>query len=108
MANISAMKKLRPIRFFDEDFQKIQARMKEDKVNFQQLGHAFFMSYVNKHKGIMEIVQRVSSEKNDKKRRYNLTNEQAEDILSLIEKESPLKDYVVKQAVKEMKDGEKK
>lgn len=94
-----------PIRLYKDQYDKIKAKMVDDKLSFQKLSEILFTAYLKNNKEVMRLVRKYVDEKDEKKRRFNLDSIEREELLRLIEEEhSPLKD--VNQAVQEMKDEE--
>jgi len=79
-----------PVRVWQDDWIKIQAKLKEDKLTYQKLVEVLLRAYIKDNKDVKKLVKRFSSEKLERKRRYGLTDIEAENLLKETENHSPL------------------
>jgi len=80
-----------PIKLNKTDRDKSKIKLVEDKLSFQKMMEVCFYAYMKNNKAIMELVAPYADIKNDKKRRKELTELEAMDILKLIEQENAFK-----------------
>jgi len=104
VANITVLKKQAPLRFMPDDWKKIKAKMVVDKITYQKLGEILFKAYMRNNKEIMKLVLKYADDKENKKKRYGVTELEAEEILKYAEQHSPLSDF--DEAIKELEDEE--
>jgi hypothetical protein len=83
-----------PIRLWEDDYNKVKAKIVQDKLTFQKLAEVLFKAYLDGNKEILKLVEKYSDQKSEKRRRYNqFTDFEADKILRIIEGEiSPLAD----------------
>jgi hypothetical protein len=80
----------------------------EDHLTFQKLVEVLLYAYLKDNKHIKEIVKQFSDFKNDKKRRNQLDDLEANEILRLIEEEySPLRVMDKAKEIKKKEDEKK-
>lgn len=70
----------------------------------QKLSDILFKAYLKDNKEIMKLVTKYADDKKNKKKRYGMTELEAEDIMSRIEEYSPLSD--IDKAFKEIDKDE--
>jgi len=76
-----------PIKLSKVDRDKSKIKLTEDKLTFQKVMEVCFYAYMKNNKAIMDLVSPYSDASNDKKRRRDLTELEAMDVLKLIEQE---------------------
>lgn len=80
-------KKQCPIRFPKDEFERIREKASNDGLSYQQLGEVLFGAYLKSNKEIVRLVIKyVDSKKNSA---TQLTELEKDDLLRLIENESP-------------------
>ena len=82
-------KKQCPIRLYPEQIKKVKAKVAQDKITFQKLVEICVNAYLKDNKEIKRLVKRHADEKYSRRRRYQLTELEAEEVLRRIEEESP-------------------
>jgi len=95
-------KKQCPIRLYPDQIKKIKAKVMQDKLTFQKLAEILFSAYLKDNKEIKRLVQRHADEKYARRRRYQLTDMEAEELLRRIAKESPYSE--IDEAMEELDD----
>lgn len=106
MANVTKYKKQTAVRIFPDDFEKLKARLVVDSITLQKLFDILVKSYLSGNEEIQKLVDKYKDSRASKKRRYTLTEMEANDILSHIEQFNPLNENKknIKEALKELED----
>jgi len=85
-------KKQCQIRFYADEFEKIQEKAKLDGLSYQQLGDVLFSAYLRDNKHVRKLVDKFVESKNKKDRKFRLDDIERNELLRLIEEEhSPLR-----------------
>jgi len=92
MVNLSLKKKQVLVRLWPEEITILKKKLTTDGITLQKLYEIITKAYLNNNKEIMSIVEKHANDKKNKKKRYVVTEVEAEDILNYIERNSPLKD----------------
>ena len=90
MSTKTDQKKQCQIRFYPDEFERIQVKGKEDGVNYQQLGEILFGAYLKNNKHINKLVRKFVESKSDKTRSFD--DMERNDLFRLLEENSPLKE----------------
>lgn len=72
---ISDKKRLIPFRLWEEDIDKLKAKIVIDKTNFQRVMELMVKLYLEDNPEIMKKIKSVQKEKHARKRRYNSFDE---------------------------------
>ena len=82
-------KKQCQIRFYPDEFERIQLKAKEDGLNYQQLGELLFGAYLKSNKEVMRLVKRFVMSKKDKTP-SRFDDMERNDLFRLLENNSPI------------------
>lgn len=95
-----------PFRLNESDLFKVKELIAQDHITFQKLVEVLLLAYIKGNKEIKSIVTKYADEKSSKKRRYSLTDMEANDLLKFIEEEeSPLRHLDLHRIAKESNNG---
>jgi len=81
-------KKQCQIRFYADEFKKIQSKCKEEGLSYQQLGEVLFGAFLKNDRNIMRSVRRFVDSKKDKK---GLSELDRNELFRLLEDNSPIR-----------------
>ena len=92
MVNLSSKKVQVLFRIWAEELLLLKKKLTTDGITLQKLYEILTKYYLNDNKEIMNIVEKHANDKTNKKKRYSISEMEADDILNYIERNSPLKD----------------
>jgi len=92
------------IRLFKSDWDLIRAKTRKEGITYQKLMEVLIKAYLKDDPNIMKLVQKYADDKENKKKRYGITELESDDIMSSIEKFNPLSE--VETILKEIKENE--
>ena len=104
MTNITRNKRQCMIRLFKSDWDLIRAKTRKEGITYQKLMEVLIKAYLKDDPNIMKLVQKYADDKENKKKRYGITELESDDIMSSIEKFNPLSE--VETILKEIKENE--
>ena len=83
-------KKQCQIRFYADEFDRIQKKCKEEGLNYQQLGDVLFGAFLKNNKHIMRMVSKFVESKHSKDRKYLFNELDKNELFRMLEEQSPL------------------
>lgn len=84
-------KKQCQIRFYADEFERIQDKCKEEGINYQQLGDVLFGAFLKNNKEIMRLIHKFVESRNSNDRTNLLDDLERNELFRLLESQSPLK-----------------
>lgn len=94
-----------PIRLHKDIYKKVKAKVQKDNISFQKLMEVLIGAYLKNSKEVMILVTKFASAKHSKRRRYELSESEADALLRMIEADhSPLRD--MNKILKEIEEDE--
>lgn len=84
-------KKQCQIRFYADEFERIQAKCKQEGLSYQQLGDVLFGAFLKNNKEVMRLVTKFVDSKSPANRAYLLDDLEKNELFRLLESQSPLK-----------------
>jgi len=97
-------RKLVPFRLWDDEVERLKAKIVLDNTNFQKVMEVLVKMYLEDNKEIMGRVAKVKREKNASRRRHNSFDELETDaLMRKVEEVSPISevDRMIKEIEKE-------
>lgn len=80
-----------PVRLNKSDYEKSKIKLATDNLKYQRLMEILFLEYLKDNKKIMEILGKYAGPENDKKRTSKLDPLETDQLMKLLETESPIR-----------------
>lgn len=83
-------KKQCQIRFYADEFDRIQSKCKEEGLSYQQLGDVLFGAFLKNNKEVLRLIKKFVDSKNPKNKIHFLDDLEKNELFRLLESQSPL------------------
>lgn len=80
------------LRFYPDEFARIQAKCKEEGLNYQQLGEILFGEFLKNNKHVIKVVEKFVESKRSAENKYSLNTLDKNELFRMLEEGSPLQD----------------
>ncbi len=83
-------KKQCQLRFYPDEFNRIQQKCKEEDLNYQQLGDVLFGMFLKNNKHVMKMVRKYVDSKSSNSKEHLLDEGEKNELFRMLEEYSPL------------------
>lgn len=87
---VAKEKKQCQLRFYSDEFEKIQEKCKEEDISYQRVGEILFGAFLKNNKEVMKLVRKYVEDHRDRKKNPTLDELERNDLYRLLESQSPL------------------